>query len=85
MLSLILGVSARRFLKKCDSQLYHRLLERIKSLSGMPFPSDAKRIEGKKDKVFRVRMGDYRILYAVFYEKNELLIIDIDKRGRVYS
>lgn len=85
MLNPVLGVSARRFLKKCDSQLYHRLLERIKSLSAVPFPSDAKRIEGKKDKVFRVRVGDYRILYIVFYEKNELLVIDIDKRDRVYS
>ena len=38
----------------------------------------------KAEKVFRVRVGDYRILYSVSYEENLILIIKVDKRGRVY-
>jgi len=56
----------------------------IKKLSVDPFPSDAKRVVGRKEKVFRVRVGDYRILYVVFYGEKEILISDIEKRGGVY-
>jgi mRNA interferase RelE/StbE len=86
MLKVVLGVSARRFLKKCDKQLYKHLLEKIKLLQMEPFPRDVKRIQGKKGAtLFRVRVGDYRVQYVVFQEKNELLVTDIDKRARVYS
>ncbi|MBU2565600.1 MAG: type II toxin-antitoxin system RelE/ParE family toxin [Candidatus Thermoplasmatota archaeon] len=57
----------------------------MKDLSVDPFPSDAKRVVGRKEKVFRVRVGDYRILYVVFFDKNEILISDIDKHERVYN
>ncbi len=59
-------------------------MKEIKKLSVDPFPSDAKRVVGKKEKVFRVRVVDYRILYVVFHDKNEILISEIDKRGRAY-
>ena len=36
-------------------------------------------------KIFRVRVGDYRIRYVVFYDKNQLLITDIDKRPHAYD
>jgi mRNA interferase RelE/StbE len=50
-----------------------------------PFPQDAKRITGQKEKVFRVRVGDYRILYVVFLDKNAILVVNIGKRANVYS
>lgn len=39
----------------------------------------------KGEKVFRVRVGDQRILYIVRYNPNKLIIAKIDKRGRVYN
>ena len=59
--------------------------ERIEKLKEEPFPQDVKRVVGKKDKIFRVRVGDYRIQYSVIYEKNLIFISDIDKRGRAYD
>jgi len=50
-----------------------------------PYPKDRKRVGGRKEKVFRVRVGGYRILYVVFNERNSLLISDIDKRETVYD
>ncbi len=41
-------------------------------------------VEGYKEKIFRVRVGDYRILYEVDYSKNFIGIVRIDHRGRVY-
>ncbi len=52
-----------------------------------PFPRDVKRVENQwfeNEKVFRIRVGDYRVLYTVNYTKNRILIFSIDKRSRVY-
>lgn len=78
------GPPAARFLKKADNILKRRLFIKIDRLKEDPFPTDCKRVVGRQEKVFRVRVGDYRILYAVFYEENKILIADIDKRPRIY-
>jgi len=85
MFRIELGNPTKRFLRKCDKDLYERLINKIKSLSADPFPSDVKRVVGRKEKVFRVRVGDYRIQYIVYYEGNSILITDIDKRPKAYD
>jgi len=50
-----------------------------------PFPQDVKRVVGKKDKIFRVRTGKYRIQYSVFHERNLIFVSDIDKRERAFD
>ena len=85
MLQVFLSTHSQKLLKKIDPQLYQRLRLKIKSLAEEPFPTDSKRIVGRKDKVFRVRVGDYRILYLVDGDKNELIIANIDKRSKIYN
>ena len=72
------------FIKKCEKELKKRLLEKIESLQSNPFPSDSKRIMNQKDKIFRIRIGDYRVLYEVLPEKEIILIADINKRSKIY-
>ena len=85
MLNAEYSNNAKKFLKKSDRELAKRILDRIEELQKDPLPSDKKKVEGRKDKVYRVRVGHYRILYVIFKEKNTLLIADIDKRSRVYD
>lgn len=85
MFNIELGNPAKRFLRKCDKTLYERLMNKIKSLASNPFPQGVKRVIGRKEKIFRVRVGDYRIQYAVFRERNLILITDVDKRSRAYD
>ena len=85
MFSIELGNPPKRFLKKCDRAIYERLLTKIKSLSSNPFPQDVKRVVGRKEKVFRIRSGDYRIQYIVFYEKKVIVVTDVDKRSHAYE
>jgi mRNA interferase RelE/StbE len=84
-MKILLASPARRFLKNAETGLRSRLLEKIAKLGEDPFPADSKRVIGRREKIFRVRVGDYRITYAVFWDKKELLIIDIDKRSRAYD
>jgi len=85
MYKILLGSPSQRFLKKCETAVYTRIIDRLDKLAIDPFPADVKRVVSRHDKIFRVRVGDYRIQYAVFYDKNEILITDIDKRPRAYN
>lgn len=85
MFSAEFGSDARKFLKKAEKEVARRILEKIEKLKIEPFPSGVKRIVGKRDKIFRVRVGDYRITYTVIYEQNLILITDIDKRSKIYD
>jgi len=84
MFNVQLSNSSKRFLRKADLLVRDRIIEKIKSLSNNPFLNDIKRVEGRDDKVFRVRVGKYRITYVVVYEDNSLIISDIDKRSKIY-
>jgi len=85
MFNLKFSKQSARFLEKCDKILYERIIKKLKELQNNPFPRDAKRVVGKKDKTFRVRVGDYRILYVLFRDDNDLFIADIDKRTKIYD
>jgi len=85
MFSVEFGSDAKKFLKKAERQIAERIIEKIRKLREDPFPSDVKRVVGKKDKIFRVRVGNYRIQYSVIYERNLIFISDIDKREKAYD
>ena len=75
---------ALRFFKQAERDVATRILKKIEHLRGEPFPADTKPVEGFREKLYRVRVGDFRILYEICYDKNILGIVKIDKRGRVY-
>ena len=75
---------ASKFLKKSEKDIAARLITRIEKLTIDPFPSDMKRVVNRKEKIFRVRVGDYRIQYTVDYDTKIIFISDMDKRPRAY-
>jgi len=85
MFNVQFSSSADKFLKKAEKLIAQRILDKIEKLSEDPFPREVKRVVNKEEKIFRVRVGDYRIQYSVFYDKNLLFISDIDKRSRAYD
>lgn len=85
MFEIEISNSASRFIEKAEKILQERLLAKMEKLQREPFPHDCKRVVGREEKLFRVRVGDYRILYLIDYEKNKILVADIDKRARVYG
>jgi mRNA interferase RelE/StbE len=85
MFNIKIDNQPEKFLKKYDDKLMDRFIKKIDLLKNNPFPRDAKRILNKNEKTFRIRIGDYRVLYVVFHEIKEILISKIDKRSRVYD
>lgn len=85
MFGIFLSSRSEKFLRKAEKETRMRIWEKIDELKINPFPSEVVRVVGKKGKAFRVRVGDYRIQYYVFQDRKEIVIFDIDKRGRAYD
>ena len=84
--SILLNSQPAKFVKKLDNETKERIKGKLLKLQDDPFPSEVERVEGYKgEKIFRVRVGDYRILYFVRYENNQIHVASIDKRSRVYD
>ncbi len=64
MFSIDYSHKARRFLKKCDKNLSKRIVNKIELLKTVPVPHKAVSVVGE-DRTFRIRIGDYRVLYEV--------------------
>lgn len=76
---------AIKFLKSTEKSLAKRIFLKIEELQKEPFLHDTKIIQGYTEKLFRVRVGDYRILYEVDYDSKIIGIVKIDKRSKVYE
>ena len=75
---------AVNFLKSAEKKLITRIMMKIETLRDNPIQHDSKVVEGYNEKLFRIRVGDYRILYEVDYKRNQLGIVKIDKRSKIY-
>jgi mRNA interferase RelE/StbE len=84
MFEILLETPARNFIKKLDSKNIQRIFEAIEKLAENPVPHDAKRIYGTGEKLFRIRVGDFRVLYRIDYGEIIIIIVNIDSRKRVY-
>ncbi len=71
--------AAIRDLKRLGVAVRRRLHNRAASLGGNPRPRGAKKLRGL-DELYRVRVGDYRLIYQVRDE--ELLVLVVRARHR---
>ncbi|WP_410508810.1 type II toxin-antitoxin system RelE/ParE family toxin [Methanosarcina hadiensis] len=85
MFEIFLDTPAKSFIKKLDSKNSQRIIKAIEKLAEDPIPHDAKRIYGTSRKLFRIRVGDFRVLYRVDYEEVIIIVVDIDLRKRIYK
>ena len=80
------STKAAKYIRKLDKVMKDRILEKVNKLENDPFPQEVERVEDYQgEKVFRVRVGDQRILYVARYSPNKLIISKVDKRPRVYN
>ncbi|HLD39227.1 MAG TPA: type II toxin-antitoxin system RelE/ParE family toxin [archaeon] len=76
---------AEKFLERAEKIVAKRILSKIDELTNEPALRGSKPVHGYKEKLYRVRVGDYRILYEVDYQAKKIGIVEIDDRGRIYD
>lgn len=75
--------SAKKELKKLDKQVIIRILQAVETLTQDPFKSGSKKLVGI-DSIYRIRVGDYRIIYNISSSILTIEIIKVGHRGQVY-
>jgi mRNA interferase RelE/StbE len=75
--------SAFRQLEKLPRDVQKRIVARIEMLSDDPFPPGCKKLLGLAD-TWRIRAGDYRVLYQVHRGVLLILVLGIGHRREVY-
>jgi mRNA interferase RelE/StbE len=81
--SILLAPPAERQLKALAESVQKRIVKRLKSLRENPRPQGAKKLAGEDD-LYRVREGDYRIIYTIQDKELILLVVKIGDRKEVY-
>jgi mRNA interferase RelE/StbE len=75
--------SAEKDLRRLDAAMQRRVLRATSRLAGEPRPAGCRRLHGSENG-FRIRVGDYRIVYTV---DDEVLVVAIERvrhRREVY-
>ena len=62
--SITFARSARKELDQLPADLAERVLQKIEALSESPRPAGVTKLKGQKN-VWRLRVGDYRVVYAI--------------------
>ena len=69
--------SATNELKQLPKNAIHKALSIVKELTSNPHPNASKKLSGA-DNTYRIRFGDYRIVYNVM---DQVLIIEVIRIG----
>jgi len=75
--------SAEKDLDRIPRKIIYKILEAVESLRSNPFPRGARKIAGT-EKFFRIRVGDYRIIYYVDEENKTITIYYVRHRREAY-
>lgn len=71
--AIVFARSARRELERLHDSWSSRVLKRIEALAGNPRSSGCRKLEGAEN-LWRIRLGDHRIIYAV---EDRTRVVDI--------
>lgn len=78
------AASARKELRDLPSEVIARLLPKIRELSDNPRPVGCKKLHGYKDR-WRIRVGNYRVVYAIDDGRKVVDLTRIAHRKEVYE
>lgn len=80
---VFLSPAALRDLKRIRGTARQRVAEAIDALANDPRPRGHRKLEGA-DELYRVRAGEYRIVYEIADERLIVLVVRIGHRKDIY-
>ena len=75
---------ARKDLKALPRRERPRVAEQIDALKSDPRPKGCRKLKGRED-FYRIRVGDYRVVYRIEDEILLILIVRIGDRKEIYE
>ena len=73
----------RKTLDRLPADLYARIMRKLEALQENPRPFGVEKLAGPED-LYRVRVGDWRIVYAIRDRELVVIVVRIGHRREVY-
>jgi mRNA interferase RelE/StbE len=70
-------------LKRLPTTIFHRIIPQIRALAENPRPLGCRKLTGSKND-WRIRIGDYRVLYEIDEKVKAVRIMRVRHRREVY-
>jgi len=83
-LNIQFKASVKKDLKNIPNKIIKSIFLKIIALQENPHPSEARKLMGTEN-VYRIRVGDYRIIYDFNKKKSIITVLYIRHRKTVYS
>ena len=83
MYEVYLERSAENDLKRLPTSTFDRIVHQIKTFAENPRPSGCRKITGSKND-WRIRIGDYRVLYEVNDRAKAVRVMRVRHRREAY-
>ena len=83
MYEVYLERAAENDLKRLPTTTFHRIIPHIKALAENPRPSSCRKLTDSKND-WRMRIGDYRVLYEIDEKAKAVRIMRVRHRREVY-
>ncbi len=79
---VILPKSVQRELDCLPDVIAQRILTRLAGLETNPRPADVKKLKGRD--AWRIRVGDYRVIYEIHDRILHIIVITVGHRREIY-
>ena len=79
---VILPKSVQKELDRLPDDIAQRILARLAGLETNPRPADVKKLKGRD--AWRIRVGDYRVVYEIHDRVLQIIVITIGHRREIY-
>ena len=74
---------AEKQFRRLPAEVRQPLARRVSALAENPRPPDSRKLEGTND-CYRLRQGDYRLVYTILEDRIVVLVLRVGHRGDVY-
>ena len=81
--AVILDKGVQKVLNRLPHSVNNRLILAMRSLATNPRPPGCKKLEGSEND-WRIRVGEYRIIYSIEDDKLIVLVIDVGPSKDIY-
>ena len=82
--TVIISRSAQKEIRSLDQVMRVRILQALRALALDPRPSSCRKLTGAQNR-WRIRVGDYRIIYAVNDTDHMVDITAVRHRSKAYD
>jgi len=81
--TVIISRASQKVIDRLDGDMYSRIIHKIETLEDNPRPMGVEKLTGP-DNLYRVRVGDWRIVYAIQDRRLVVLVVKVAHRREVY-